>query len=433
MKILSQLLSRFCIPLIVVISLFVNANLKWGEHERNTIVISDGKGYYAYLPAVFIYQDLNMNFFDSIEEKYYDENTRYDYRSGANNKTIDKYFAGVALMQLPFFLAGHVVTLMSDEPVDGYSKWYVILTSIGALFWLVMGLIYLRKFLHLHGAKEGLSAFILFILFFGTNLFYYTIVEPTMSHVYCFALVSMFLYFGKKWISTGNTNTALAAAFLFGLIFLVRPVNALVGLWLIYEAGGFLKLFDRKKELFKAPAKVVLSLVLLALPFTLQLLIWKIQTGSWIVNSYGDEGFHFFQPHMFDFLFSYKKGLFVYLPITFVALLGLIPLWKKDRKRALIAFAFFLIVFYVLSSWWMWYYGGSFGTRVIIEFLPILALLLYFFLNSLSSMRGKFARFALLVILTVFCQFQTYQYRYYLIHWSDMTSEKYWDVFGKLP
>ncbi len=336
-------------------------------------------------------------------------------------------------MQLPFFLAGHVVTFMSDEPVDGYSKWYVIFTSLGGLFWMAMGLIYLRKFLHQHGAKEGLSAFILFILFFGTNLFYYTIVEPTMSHVYSFALVSMFLYFGKKWITTGHANAAIGAAFLFGLIFLVRPVNALVGLWLIYEAGGFLQLFDRKKELFKAPAKVVLSLVLLILPFTLQLLIWKIQTGSWIVNSYGYEGFHFFQPHMFDFLFSYKKGLFVYLPITFVALLGLISLWKKDRKRALMAFAFFLVVFYVLSSWWMWYYGGSFGTRVIIEFLPILAILLYFFLNSLSSMRGKIAGFALLVVLTVFCQFQTYQYRYYLIHWSDMTSEKYWDVFGKLP
>ena len=36
---------------------------------------------------------------------------------------------------------------------------------------------------------------------------------------------------------------------------------------------------------------------------------------------------------------------------------------------------------------------------------------------------------AVLFALIILCQIQTYQYRYTLIHWSDMTREKYWDVF----
>ncbi len=428
-----MLFSRLCIPIILLVSVWVSANLKWGENQRKYVVISDGKGYYAYLPATFVYHDMNMMFFDSIEAKYYDENTRYQYRTAAHGKVIDKYFAGVAVMQAPFFLAGHFITLMSDEPADGYSKWYIIAICIGSIFWLGIGLFYLRKYLRLHGASEVQSAAILFLIFFGTNLFYYSLVEPCMSHLYSFTLVSTFLYFGKKWIDSGNKKSALMAAIVFGMIFLVRPVNILAGLWLIYEAGGFQLMFLRIKEICRKPSVGILSLLLLLFPFTIQMIIWKIQTGHWLVNSYGDESFHFLNPHLTDFLFSYKKGLFVYLPITLVSLFGFASIWKRDRKRAVIALTFFLSLFYILSSWWMWYYGGSFGTRVIVEFLPMFALLLFFFLRSLKTKLTKAVGFSLVILLSLFCQFQTHQYRYLIIHWSEMTKEKYWEVFGKVP
>ncbi|MBK7573438.1 MAG: hypothetical protein IPI10_18225 [Bacteroidetes bacterium] len=241
----------------------------------------------------------------------------------------------------------------------------------------------------------------------------------------------MFLYFGKKWINKGEMPDAIKSAFLLGMIFLVRPVNVLAAGWLVFEAGGFMLLVQRKIQLFRSPRHAVLSVLGLILPFAIQLTIWKIQTGSWFVNSYGEESFHFLQPHLFDFLFSYRKGLFVYLPITLVALFGIIPLWKRDRIRAVIAALFFLTTTYILSCWWMWYYGGSFGTRVIVEFLPMFALLLYFFLDSLKSKAAKIAGFSLVILLTFFCQFQTHQYRYMLIHWSEMDSAKYWEVFGK--
>lgn len=419
--------------MILLISVWVSSNLKWSEQGRKYVIISDGKGYYAYLPAVFIYHDLNLGFFDTIEAKYYDDHVKYDYRSGAHGKVIDKYFAGVAVMQLPFFLAGHAVTLMSDQPADGYSKWYVIFVCLGAITWLGIGLHYLRKFLRLHGANEQQSAFILFVIYFGTNLFYYTLVEPAMSHLYSFSLVAMFLYFGKKWLDSDDKSAALKCAAVFGMIALVRPVNVLIGLWLIYEAGSMGRLWTRKIALLRSPLHAILSPILIFSPFLVQMIIWKIQSGHWFVNSYGDEAFHFTQPHVIDFLFSYKKGLFVYLPITFIALFGLAYLWKHNRRKALFAAGYLFFIVYVLSSWWMWYYGGSFGTRVIVEFLPIFALLLYYLLSGMKNRNAKIALVALIVVVVLLCQLQTIQYRYELIHWSEMDGERYWSVFGVLP
>jgi hypothetical protein len=430
---LADILSRFCIPIILLISLWSSANLKWSEQGRQYTILSDGKGYYSYLPAVFIYRDLNFTFFDTIEANYYDEHTKYDYRAGEPGKRIDKYFSGVAVMQLPFFLIGHGITQMSGQPADGYSKWYVILTCIGALCWLAIGLYYLRKFLHAHGAKENQSAFVLFVIFFGTNLFYYAVIEPTMSHLYSFSLVSMFLYFGKKWIDKNDQAAAVKAAFAFGMIALVRPVNILIGFWLICEAGGVLKLWQHKLSILRSPRHAILIPLAILFPFFIQMLIWKIQTGQWFYNSYGEETFHFAQPHLIDFLFSYKKGLFVYLPITFLALFGIAQLWKRDKSKAMFIAVYLLAVMYILSCWWMWYYGGSFGTRVIIEFLPIFALLLYFLTAYIKVRAVKNTVISLIVVLTLFCQFQTWQYRYQIIHWSEMTKEKYWDAFGKIP
>lgn len=433
MRTASVFFSKLCIPIILLVSLWTASNLKWGPDSRKYTIVSDGKGYYSYLPAVFIYHDLSFSWFDTIEAKYYDEHTKYDFRAGETGKPIDKYFCGVAVMQVPFFLAGHGITLMTDEPADGFSKWYIIFTCLGALFWLSVGLIYLRKFLTLHGANENQSAFLLFVIYFGTNLFYYTIIEPTMSHLYSFSLVSMFLYFGKKWIDSNDKTSALKAALLFGMIALVRPVNILIAIWLVFEAGGIQLLWKRKLEMLKSVKHVTLATLFLIAPFFVQMIIWKIQTGNWFVNSYGEEAFHFRQPHMIDFLFSYKKGMFVYLPITLVTLFGIIPLWKKESRKAVIAILFFLTIIYVLSSWWMWYYGGSFGTRVIVEFLPVFALLLYYLLNGIKRRAVKITVISLIVVLTLFCQFQTWQYRYFIIHWSEMNSEKYWEVFGKIP
>ena len=52
--------------LTAVILVWVSSNLNWGGGRWGHIVKTDGNGYYAYLPAVFIYHDLHFNFIDKF-------------------------------------------------------------------------------------------------------------------------------------------------------------------------------------------------------------------------------------------------------------------------------------------------------------------------------------------------------------------------------
>jgi len=88
-------LSKGSIVIILLIMTMVTINLNWHEKYYKGIIESDGKGYYAFLPAIFIYNDLNLGFFNQIEnEKYYDEFLQYDYRSIVKGRFISKYCIG---------------------------------------------------------------------------------------------------------------------------------------------------------------------------------------------------------------------------------------------------------------------------------------------------------------------------------------------------
>jgi len=273
-----KILHRATIPLILLIVLLVSININWHKDHWKGILEADGKGYYAYLPAVFIYHDLNFGFFDEIEKnKYFHKNLYYDYRYTHEGKVVNKYFVGTSIPMLPFFLLGHFVTVFTDQPLDGYSKWYQILINIAAIFYLGVACVYLKKLLPLYNVGIRNIALVLFALVFGTNVFYYTVGEPSMSHIYSFALISAFIYHSKKYFNRNHLVDTLLLAFLFGLIILIRPINSILILVLPFVAGGFetfkrgvLKFVGSRRHLTVGIA-ITLAIILI------QPLIYKIQ------------------------------------------------------------------------------------------------------------------------------------------------------------
>jgi hypothetical protein len=406
--------------------------LNWGEEKWKGMLEADAKGYYAYLPAIFIYGDLNFGFFDKIEkEKYYNENLYYDYRTGSNTngKVIDKYYCGTAIAELPFFLIAHSLSSILDYDTDGYSKLYMVFVNMAAILYLMLGLFFLNSTLDFYQITEKQKTLILIAAVFGTNLFYYSVSEPGMSHVYSFGFISMFIYFSKKYFTSYRKKHIVLLAAILGIIVLIRPVNGLIIFILPFTAGNFKSLkqglisaFQNYKTLFLA------FFIFLAIVF-IQLLIYKISTGKFIVYAYGEEGFNFLSPHFFDILFSYKKGLFLYTPIFLISLVGSWFLWKTNKFEFFTLMGFLILITYVFSSWWMWYYGGSFSSRVYVEYIPLFMITMAIGLNRIKIKSLKNIYISSILVLIIICQIQTYQYRYYQIHWSDMTKEKYWEVF----
>lgn len=415
---------------------FTASNLHWGGDNWLDIAEVDAQGYYSYLPAIFIYQDLNFNFFEEIEGengKYYEPHNFYDYRNDFAGKKVNKYFIGTAIVQTPFFLIAHFLTSLTGGDTDGFSALYMISISVAALFYLWLGLYFLNRLLKSYNINEINRGITLFACVFGTNLFCYAGAEPGMSHVFSFGLISAFLFYAKCYFQQQDKMYLIRLSVLLGLIVLIRPTNALIVLALPFIAGDFSSFKNGLSSLFKNYKTLIISILIFFGIISTQLIYYKLATGNFFVYSYNKEGFDFSNPHFFDILFSYRKGLFLYTPLYLLSFSGLYFLWKKSAWQVMTWLSFFVAITYVFSSWWMWFYGGSFSSRVYVEYLPLFMILLAIYLEGLNGKTWQKRAFVGLIFgLILLCQIQTYQYRLYQIHWSDMTEEMYWDVFLRL-
>ncbi|MFT4521544.1 MAG: hypothetical protein ACI8ZN_000481 [Bacteroidia bacterium] len=424
-------------PILISIVLCMGAviwsanNIAWsGEHHAG-IIKADGRGYYAHLPATFIYNDLNFQFFDSLDGKkgkYYNQNYFYDYRQEYKGTHINKYYSGTSVAMLPFFALAHWYTKHKGGDADGYSKYYQIAISWAAIIYMLLSLILMAKTLKLYRISDQSIAFGLVLVVFATNWYHYVVSEPAMSHVYSIFFITWFVYLIARWNTKGKVSLPLVAAIL-AVIILLRPLNGIVLLLvpgLFRDWTGFI---SKCKLQLRKPQKLIIALFIGAAILSIQFIIYYFQTGELFIYAYKEEGFNFRNPQIINILFSYKKGLFVYTPMLFIALWGLYSWFKKNTWQAIWTFSFLAVLTYFLSSWWMWYYGGSFSSRVYIEYFVLFLIPLGYLLDGIKKAAGRHLIHALLIFTLILSQFQTYQYRKMVIHWDGMTKEKYWESF----
>jgi hypothetical protein len=426
-----KIIRGFTPHIICIFLVFYCWNLYWGGKRWDGFFLSDSGGYYAYLPATFIYHDFQFNFVDSLKGSPSGSRPGFDFRSVHHGKNIDKWFCGTAIAIAPFFIAAHAASMLSGAHSDGYSFPYAFGLSLSALFYLLAGLIAMQKILRRYFQNDSLVAFVLFLTVFATSLFYYATSEPAMSHVYSFAFINLFVLASIRMLEAGGRKNVLLCGALLGIIVLIRPVNALVVFILPFLAGSREKFIVFINGILQEWKKLLIAVVCFASILFIQMIFYKLQSGSLMIYSYGEEKMNFLKPHLAGFLFSYKKGLFVYTPFAFISLAGFIFLFKSNRWEFYTLVAFLLLLCYVLSSWWNWWYGGSFGMRPVIEFLFVFSFLCGTALKVLKGISKKIFVTACLLCLLL-CQVQTFQYRYYHIHWDRMTKESYWKVFMRI-
>jgi hypothetical protein len=402
---------------------------RWKHDAWRNAIAYDGKGYYSYLPAVFIYHDLQWKFMDSYEKAHYSPQEYFDYTYDVDGRKIDKYFCGVSVFQLPFFLAALLFTHLSGLNADGYSQAFQLGVSLASLFYFALGIYFLSRLLLRFGIRRSIAAVVLALITWGTNLFYYATCEPGMSHVYSFCAVSGFLLFLKLALTENRTGQFLWSAFFYGLVCIIRPTNAIVILALPAFAGGWNSLLAFFKQLFAEKKRFFLTALVFSSVIGLQLAMFYLQTGRVFVWSYGHEGFNFKHPELFNILFSYRKGLFIYTPLLLLAFFGLFFLARENRFSAIFLFILLGGSLYVISCWWQWWYGGSFGMRPFIEFYPFMALLLAILLSRARSIAFKIFSWAFCLLCLIYTHHQTWQYHSGMIHYMDMDESRFWKVF----
>lgn len=430
------------ITILVLFVLMVQARLwapYWNTHNVLAILTWDAMGYYLYLPAQFIYDDLSyLRFIPDILREYGPTGSfyqAYQVPGGPEGALVMKYPIGLAILETPFFFLGHWAAGLWGYKQDGFSAPYQVAIAFGGMTYALLGLGILRRVL-LRFFSDAVTAVTLALLVLGTNYLQYSVFDTAMAHTYDFTLYALLIWATIHWHERPRRWLAAAIGLLVGLLILTRPSEAVAVLLPLLWGISSKETARRKLQLLLQRWPDVLLLGLFVFLGVLpQLLYWKWATGSFIVYSYQEQTFSFLRPHTWPVLFSFRKGWLIYTPLMAVALAGLVVLWRRYRSIALAITGYFVINLWVVSAWDVWWYGGSIGQRALVQSYAALSLalaaLLTWAFQPQRRQRAAWLLAPLLVLLVDLNLFQHWQYMYGYIHAEEMTKKYYWAIFNK--
>jgi len=393
------------------------------------LIDGDGSGHYAWLPTVFIHHtlDFTKTFENEKKRKGLDYQGHNYHR--VNDILINKFPPGTALLMLPFFLLAMLISLILQMPTDGYNLVFQFSVGIAAVFWAWVGLVFLYKLLLTYriNPKTALAATLVSI--FGTNLLAYTFLMPAFSHVYSFAIISLLLFYVRSYFLRQDKKSMIIAAVMFGLMLSIRPVNILIVVFLPFLGGNFAVFFDTIKAKLKS-GSVLYSVLVFALAISPFIFINYFQTGKLIYFGYQNEGFYWNNPQILNFLFSFRKGWFVYTPIMLLLIPATVHLFKRNKFEFWWFIAFLTVLVYVFSSWWNWFFGDSFGMRPMVDFTVVFVLVIALWIKDIKEGIKSIA-LTFILLASMLNLVQNYQYAKGIIHPDSMSSDAYFYVFLK--
>jgi len=423
--------ARVATWLAVALVIMVNLNLGLWKHPHR-IFRFDILSYYAYLPATFVYNDIQLNFTRQAPDRF--SNYFWPKTTPDGNLVITASM-GMAFMYFPFFLAAHPVAQFMGYDANGYSQPYAMALIIACIFYLAAGLHFLRRLLEKYFSR-WVTAITIFSVPIATNMLWYSVAEPAMTHIFSFSLIAVFLYCIDKYFDKPEQKTAVYLGLLAGLISLIRPTNIMILLpFILWKISTWGDLKNRVVFFYQRYSQVLIMMAMFFLVWFPQFLYWNLQTGQYLYYSYPDnEKFYWANPHILEGFFSYRKGWFLYTPLMILIIPGAVFLYRNYRNFFWPFMVFILINSYITFSWWCWWYGGGFGQRSLIDTYALMTFPLAAFLNWAWQQR-KVLKIGLTVIWFLFCLQgikHHIQYHYGAIHWDSMSKAAYWDSYGRV-
>jgi hypothetical protein len=335
-------------------------------------VYGDGLGYYTPLRSLLFDGDLRVD----DEYRYYAESAEA-FGAGARVfgevPPFSKYTLGLGVVLLPFFAWGHLLALGLrglglPVALNGLTWPYELGYCLGSVLLGVASLVLSYRIARLFCSPPA-AALATGGLWFASPLSFYLTVEVSMSHAVSAFLVTAFLWGVLTWPWLTHWRLQIALGGLIGLAAWVRPQDGLFIVVPILWQGieGY-----RARNLapyFWAVARLSGAALLLQAP---QLLIYLWQYGGLDRIPYLEEGqargyggsFHWFQPALWQVLFSGHRGLFIWHPLTFASAIGLILFARRRPALGFALLAAFALQVYFIGAWWCWWQGASVGGRM---------------------------------------------------------------------
>ncbi len=419
--------------LILVVAIAVISFLHHYTHDPLTVISWDVYGYYLYLPAILKYGDWD-NYAFAIEHlnQYYISSDLYQLMDWKGEKA-PIYTIGMAVLYAPFYFLSDIVASLTSYPADGMSQPYQWGIVVASWFYMGVGIYCLNRLLEVLKFSWSTRVWSLAAIVFGSNYFHYVVYENGMSHTYLFTLYAILLYYTHRWHTQAKLSYIIICGLCISLLCIARPSEVISLLIpVLYGVYNGLTILIKRHRLVKNFKQIVAFSIVGISVVSIQVLFWKISQGDWIFNGYSGHHFDFLSPHIWDGLFSFRKGWLIYSPVFFIALLGFIQLYREERRWFWALTLFTVINIYIVLSWHIWWYASSYGMRALIQSYAILAIPMALFVRW-SQRRKWIGNLTKIFIVLCICmnQFQDWQYRNGILLQDEMNAMFYTRSFLK--
>lgn len=352
----------------------------------DALFVSDGFGYYVYLPSIVIDGDLDLS--NQVRRLPYEGGKAFFKVSEATGRTTDQFPIGCALMWTPFFLgADLVVRSLRASGLDvartGFGYAYELPVYLGSFLYGVLGLLLTRRTL-LRFFEQKVSDLSLVAMALATPTGYYLAIEPNMSHSVAYFLVALWFDVLSRLDHQRDTRISpwVTLGITLGLIALIRPYNAVLGVTAIPTA---FRVSERASRFVGAIWKLLVVLLVTILVMVPQFWVWKTLYGTWLVVPKGS-GYEQIR-WSWSSLASFVTSIFALWPIYLPAGLGLI-LGSLDSFRSQSAsgrsqffdtcapfmLAVLVVLTFLVANSRDWMLGTAFGQRRMVDWTPFFAM-----------------------------------------------------------
>jgi len=291
--------------------------------------------------------------------------------------------AGLAYTPDGFALAFQLVPDVCGVAAVGLALWFAFLLARS-----------------LSGPRAAIGAALAVLA--GSPLIYYAIIAPSYSHALSAMGASAFLLYWWNTRDRTDVRRYAAVGALAGLTALIRWQDGLLLGAVLVDVIAHARAARLSRGRFVGFGLMRLAVAGAAalLVFTPQMIVWQSLYGEPLTIPQGAEFMRWTASEVGSVLLSPYRGLFSWTPLTGVALAGLIPLWKTQRRLVFTLALFFLASTYINGAVADWWAGEAFGARRYLSCFPVFVVGLAELL-ALDGFRGTMSRIVALVLAVV--------------------------------
>jgi len=411
--------------------------------DRDKIVFGevDSLAYYSYLPSMVIDRDFDFTNQFSV----------YNYRPPAFSKTgkpINGHSIGPAILWLPFFLFGHVLSLLLNlvgikVPLHGFSLLYGLPVYFGTIFYSFLSVVLTYRFCREFFNPLN-SFFAALFTLLATPLVFYTNYEAYMSHALAYFTATACIYAYLRCARDRSLRWWAAVGLFGGLTTLIRwQCASLIFFVLLVDFFSIIRKSFKESNFGALGENFLGWLVCVAvslIAFVPQIIAWSgFLADLSEIPQVTREATRYLYPFVFQTLFSLQHGFFSWAPIAIFATVGFVFFTRRNPSPVVaVIWLFFLSQVYFIGAS-NWFSGQAFGQRRLIETLILVALglgeILYMaekknLYRNLSIGAGFF--FVWFNFVFMYQWLFGYINRYGPISFAELTYDKFWVFFHML-